>query len=300
MCTVLVGAAGLTSCDHRSSTSVLQALTGIASANAATPATTARRPDKPNILLIVADDLGYSDLSIYGGEIPTPNIDTLARGGMILDTFYASLTCSPTRSMLLSGTDNHLAGLGVMGAPTRAEHKESPGYVGYLNFRVASLAEVLSDAGYNTYMAGKWHLGSSQDKVPTGPHQRGFKNAFASFDGAAHLGGWDWRGPQDSDYYDNDNIVHVGKDWYTTRDYTKKMIGYIEADRAEHKPFFAYMAYTAPHWPLQAPDESIAKFKGWYDKGYEAVYATRFAHQKELGILPPGAEPIDNSRFNPR
>ena len=109
-----------------------------------------RSPDKPNILLIVADDLGYSDLSLFGSEIPTPNIDALARNGMLLDTFYTGLTCSPTRSMLLSGTDSHLAGVGVMGAPTRAEHMNQPGYVGYLNFRVASLAEVLGDAGYNT------------------------------------------------------------------------------------------------------------------------------------------------------
>lgn len=255
---------------------------------------------KPNILMIVADDLGYADLSLYGSEIQTPNIDTLARNGMILDNFYTGFTCSPTRSMLMSGMDSHLAGVGVQGGSNRPDHKDQPGYVGYLNFRVASLAEVMSDAGYNTYMAGKWHLGSSRDKISTGPHARGFKQVFASVDGAAHLGGWDWRGPQNSEYYENDNIVNVGPDWYTTRDYTKKMIGYIEADRKENKPFFAYMAYTAPHWPLQAPDESIAKFKGKYDQGYEALYASRFARQKEMGILPKGAELIDNARFNPR
>ena len=105
---------------------------------------------KPNILLIVADDLGYSDLGVFGSEIPTPNLDELATNGMLLDEFYSGLTCSPTRSMLLSGTDNHLAGVGVMSSPTRPEHMNQPGYVGYLNFRVASLADLMRDAGYNT------------------------------------------------------------------------------------------------------------------------------------------------------
>jgi arylsulfatase A-like enzyme len=252
---------------------------------------------RPNILYILADDLGYADLGVFGSEIPTPNLDTLAKDGMMLTNFYANMTCSPTRAMVLSGTDNHLAGMGVMGAPTRADQKGKPGYEGYLNFRVASLAELMSDAGYNTYMIGKWHLG---DTVQTGPHARGFKRVFASFDGAAHLGPWDWRGPQKAKYWDNDKVVNVGEDWYTTRDYTKKMLGFIEKDRAQGKPFFAYMAYTAPHWPLQAPKESIAKFKGWYDEGYEATYAKRFAKQKQLGLVPKDAQPIDNARFSPR
>ena len=252
---------------------------------------------KPNILLIVADDLGYSDLGVFGSEIPTPNLDELATNGMLLDEFYSGLTCSPTRSMLLSGTDNHLAGVGVMSSPTRPEHMNQPGYVGYLNFRVASLADLMSDAGYNTYMSGKWHLGA---EVENGPRARGFKRSFVSLDGAAHLGGWDWRGPTPAAYRDGDDLVHVAADFYTTRDYTQKMLGYIEEGRADGKPFFGYLAYTAPHWPLQAPDESIAKFKGWYDQGYEALYASRYGRMQQLGILPAGAEPIDNARFKPR
>lgn len=254
---------------------------------------------RPNIVYILADDLGYADIGINGSEIPTPNIDQLARDGMLLANFYTNMTCSPTRSMLMSGTDNHLAGLGVMSAPKRDDQKGQPGYEGYLNFRSATLPELLTDAGYNTYMVGKWHL-SNGDDVATGPHARGFKNVFASFDGAAHLGGWDWRGPQPANYWNNDEVVQVGDDWYTTRDYTKKAIEFIEQDRAEDKPFFAYLAYTAPHWPLQAPKESIAKFKGWYDEGYEALYAKRFARQKELGIVPANAQPIDSARFKPR
>ena len=146
-------------------------------------------------------------------------------------------------------------------------------------------------------MTGKWHLGST---VETGPRARGFKRSFISLDGAAHLGKWSWRGPQNADYRDGDELVQVGDDWYTTRDYTKKMIDYIEQDRAEGKPFFAWLAYTAPHWPLQAPKESIAKFKGKYDAGYEALYAQRFARQQQLGLVPKDAKPIDNARFRPR
>jgi arylsulfatase A-like enzyme len=252
---------------------------------------------RPNILFILADDMGHSDLSAYGSEIPTPNLDALAARGMMLTDFYAGMTCSPTRAMLMSGTDHHLAGMGVQGKPSRADQKGQPGYEGYLNFRVASLAELMTDAGYNTYMAGKWHLG---EEVEQGPRARGFRRSFVSLDGAAHLGGWDWRGPQLANYRDGDDIVHVGDDFYTTRVYTERMLQYIDQDRAEGKPFFAYLAYTAPHWPLQAPKASIAKFKGLYDDGYEALYARRFARQKQLHQLPADAIAIDDSRFSPR
>jgi arylsulfatase A-like enzyme len=262
------------------------------------PQAAAAAPAKrPNIIYILADDLGYADVGVFGSEIPTPNLDQLARDGMMLTGFHTSMTCSPTRAMLMSGTDNHLTGLGVMGVPTREDQKGQPGYEGHLNFKVAPMPALLAEAGYNTYMVGKWHLGNTAE---TGPHARGFKRVFASVDGAAHLGSWDWRGPQDAKFFDGDALVTVGADWYSTRDYTKKMIEYIGQDRAEGKPFFAYMAYTAPHWPLQAPKESIAKFKGWYDEGYEALYAKRLARQKELGLAPKDAQPIDNARFKPR
>jgi arylsulfatase A-like enzyme len=252
---------------------------------------------RPNIVYILADDLGYADLGVFGSEIPTPNLDALARGGMLLTDFYAAMSCAPTRAMLMSGMDNHQAGMGVQGAPRREDQRGQPGYEGYLNFRVASLAELMTDAGYDTYMTGKWHLGST---VETGPKARGFKRSFISLDGAAHLGKWDWRGPQNAQYRDGDTIVEVGDDWYSTRDYTKKMVGYIEQDRAAGRPFFAFLAYTAPHWPLQAPRESIARFKGQYDDGYEALYAKRFARQQQLGLVPADAKPIDNARFRPR
>jgi len=261
------------------------------------PEDTGNPASQPNILLILADDLGYADLGYNGSEIPTPNIDELAAQGMLLTNFHVAMTCSPTRSMLMSGTDAHVAGLGVMAAPTRPEHQGQPGYLGTLNFQVVSLADLLTDAGYNTYTVGKWHLGMD---VENGPVARGFRRAFVSLDGAAHLGPWDWRGPQPAEYRDGEQLVHVGEDFYSTRDYTQRMIGYIEQDRAEGKPFFAYMAYTAPHWPLQAPDEAIARFKGWYDDGYEALYLRRFQALKERGRVPPDATPADPDRFSPR
>ena len=254
---------------------------------------------RPNILLIVADDLGYADLGFYGGEIPTPNIDSLASQGMLLTDFYTSLTCGPTRSMLMSGTDNHLAGVGVQGenGSSHPQQQNLPGYLGSLNFRVASLAELMTDAGYNSYMTGKWHLGFD---VEHGPHQRGFKKSFVSMDGAAHLGPYGWFGPDHARYREDDELVDVGDDWYTTRDYTYKMIEYIEEDRVEDKPFFAYLAYTAPHWPLQAPADAIENFNGWYNEGYESIYLQRFARMKELGHISEDAEPLSMDIFSPR
>jgi arylsulfatase len=245
----------------------------------------------PNILLIVADDLGYSDIGAHGGEIPTPTIEALARNGMLLTNFHSSLACSPTRAMLMSGVDNHRAGLGVMGPPSRPDQRGQPGYEGYLNFRVASLADLMTDAGYNTYMTGKWHLGTT---VETGPLARGFKKAFVSLDGAAHLGNLSWNGPGLAPYRDGEALVNVGDDFYTTRFYTERMIQYIEEDRGENKPFFAYLAYTAPHWPLQAPESSIARFRGKYDAGYQVVYRQRLERLKSLGLIDDKTMPVDD------
>ncbi len=238
---------------------------------------------RPNIVFIVADDLGYSDLGVYGSEIPTPNIDALANNGMLLTNFYSGMTCSPTRSMFFSGTDNHLAGLGVMSPSTNPALRNQPGYESYLNFRVVSLADLLRDAGYHTYMTGKWHLGT---EVATGPLARGFERSFISFDGASHLGGLSWNGPGLAPYRNGTEQVTVGEDFYSTRFYTERMIEYIETDRGDDKPFFAYLAYTAPHWPLQAPAESMAKFESWYDDGYDALNQSRFNNMKSLGFFP--------------
>lgn len=257
-----------------------------------------RKDERPNILFILADDLGYADLGFLGSEIPTPTLDQLAGEGMLLTNFYANLACSPTRAMFMSGTDSHLAGIGTMGAAAnRPDQQGQPGYEGYLNNRVASLADLMTDAGYNTYMTGKWHLGKSAE---TSPAARGFKHSFISLDGASHLGGLSWDGPDLAAYRDENELVTVDEDFYTTRFYTNRMIDYIEADRDEGKPFFAWLAYTAPHWPLQAPEASIAKFKGMYDDGFEVLYHKRFERMKALGLLDEDAEPADNSIWETR
>ena len=238
---------------------------------------------RPNLVLILADDLGWSDVGVFGSEIPTPNIDRLANGGMLLTQFYANMTCSPTRAMLMSGTDAHIAGLGVMSAVDEGPQAGAPGYEGILNFDVVSLPQLLKDAGYHTYMSGKWHLGNRN--VDTSPVGRGFERAFASLNGAAHLGSLGWNGPN-AQYWDDTELVNVGEDFYSTRVYTERLIEYIDSNRGDGQPFFAWYAPTAPHWPLQAPQESIAKFEGWYDDGYEALHSRRLARAQELGFVP--------------
>ena len=256
--------------------------TAPSAADSAAPASSERRP---NLLLIVADDLGWSDLGVTGSEIPTPNLDALASAGMLLTNFYANMSCSPTRAMLMSGTDAHVAGLGVMGAVREGPQAGARGYEGILNNDVVSLPQLLKDAGYHTYMAGKWHLGN--DRVETSPYGRGFERVFASLNGAAHLGALGWNGP-DAEYWDNDRIVNVGEDFYSTRVYTERIIEYIDSNRGDGQPFFAWYTPTAPHWPLQAPPESIAKFEGRYDEGYDVLHARRLEQAKSLGLIPDG------------
>ncbi len=244
----------------------------------------------PNILLIVADDLGYSDIGPFGGEIATPTLDTLAREGLTFSNFHVLPTCSPSRSVLLSGVDNHLAGLGTMGEIMTPEMEGHPGYVGHLNFEVAALPEVLRAAGYHTYMAGKWHLGSEE---ATSPYARGFEETFALVPG----GGSHWNDrrplspPQTMIYRRNGNIVaSLPDDFYSTKDYTDHLLEWIASDHGDGKPFFAYLSYTAPHDPLHAPREYIEKYAGKYDDGWDALRETRLERLKALGIVADGTQ----------
>lgn len=240
--------------------------------------------DRPNILLIVADDLGYTDLGVFGSEIETPNLDALARAGVIFNNFYVAPTCSPTRSMLLSGTDHHLAGLGAMAGDAAPNQEGMPGYEGHLSPNVVSLAELLGDGGYHTYMTGKWHLGMTEE---TSPAARGFEKSFTLLQGGAgHLDTMPLVGPGKARYREDMNIVEsLPDDFYSSRFYSRKLIDYIDSSKDDGRPFFAYLAFTAPHWPLQAPDESIAKQKGNYDLGYDDLYARRVAALQETGLV---------------
>ncbi|MBW2201555.1 MAG: sulfatase-like hydrolase/transferase, partial [Deltaproteobacteria bacterium] len=206
----------------------------------------AQQSKRPNILLIVADDMGYSDLGSYGGEINTPVLDNLANKGVRYTDFYVAPTCSITRSMLLSGTDNHVAGLGNMGEMTAPNQVGQPGYEGVLNQRVASVAELLQDNGYHTYMAGKWHLGIKSDQTP---HARGFERDFSTLVGGGdHFNdGWniEWQIPQMPYTEDGRPVKKLPKDFYSSKNYTDKTIQFIDEGRGDGKPFFAYMAFTA-------------------------------------------------------
>lgn len=268
--------------------------------NAAPPAA------QPNILYIMADDLGYSDIHAMGGEIDTPNLDALVASGRILSNHHAGTVCAITRSMLISGTDHHLVGEGTMGAPTD-ERKGLPGYEGYLNDRSLSVAELLKDAGYHTYMAGKWHLGSgivgSTGNAGQTPDQWGFEHSYALLGGAAN-NHFAHEAAGSKNYTEDGLYVQPGQPgqpggaggtpavFYSTDFYTQKLISYIDLNHRDGKPFFAYAAYTSPHWPLSVPDPYLHNYVGKYDQGYEVIRAARLARQKQLGIIPADFNPF--------
>jgi len=258
--------------------------------NISAPITDSKPAIRPNILLIVADDLGYTDLSSYGGEIPTPNIDALAAQGLQLTRFYTNMTCSPTRAMLLTGVDNHLAGLGNMAETIAPNQRGLPGYETYLNDQVISIAELLQTAGYNTFMTGKWHLGLEYDQSPKA---RGFDRSFALLFGAAShfddMAGAGLDRPRALYREDGELLEALPQGFYSTDFYTDRMIRYIEQARQGRKPFLAYLAYTAPHWPLQAPDNYLQKYRGKYDEGYDIIRARRFDRLHESGLIPESA-----------
>jgi arylsulfatase len=258
---------------------------------------------RPNILYIMADDLGYSDIHAFGGEINTPNLDALVQSGHMLANHHTGTVCAITRAMLISGTDHHLVGEGTMGAPND-ERAGLPGYEGYLNDSALSFAQLLKDAGYHTYMAGKWHIGSGIVGVAKGgktPDQWGFERSFALLGGAAsnHFA---HEAADSKNYTEDGKYVQPGQPgqpggaggpstFYSTDFYTQKLISYIDSQKADGKPFFAYAAYTSPHWPLQVPEPWLHKYSGRYDAGYEAIRDARIARQKQLGLLPQDFNP---------
>jgi len=240
---------------------------------------------RPNLLLIVADDLGYADLGIYGSDIRTPNIDALARGGLRFSQFHTAPLCAPTRAMLLSGNNNHVAGVGRQ-HPVPPLEAAFPGYEGHLSDRIAPLPEVLRAAGYHTYMAGKWHLGTAAEHSPKAA---GFERSFGAVDGAASH--FDGRGFENapSIYREDGEQIEWPEGAYSTAIYTDKLIGYIEQNRADGKPFFAFAAYTSPHWPLQVPAAERDRYAGQFDAGYDALREHNFKALQAAGIVPKTA-----------
>lgn len=245
--------------------------------------------EQPNFLIIVADDLGWSDASPFGGEINTPNLQMLANSGTRFTDFHTASACSPTRSMLFSGTDNHIAGLGQM-AETMALHPNiwqgKVGYEGYLNDRVAALSEIMQDAGYFTTMSGKWHLGMTNDRFPA---CRGFDDSFALLPGAANHYAYEIEIPFLPGVYARnfDFVNHTTlKDFYSSDYFATQLIESLKSNAEENtKPFFAYLPFTAPHWPLQAPADLVAKYQGVYDTGPSVLRQKRLETQRKLGLL---------------
>lgn len=253
-------------------------------------AVAADAPARPNVLLIVVDDMGYSDIGAFGGEIDTPNIDGLAKRGMSVTNFYVGPTCSPTRSMLLTGTDNHVAGFGNMSEYLGPKQKGQPGYEGHLNQRVTSLASVMRDAGYHTYMAGKWHLGEEKGSWPA---DKGFERDFTLMQGGgSHWSDMGYPNPQHPTltFTRNGELLDKLPDGhFSTAAFSDFILQSIDENKADGKPFFAYLSYQAVHSPFALPDDWIDKYKGRYDKGYDALRAERHERMKALGLVGANA-----------
>jgi arylsulfatase len=250
--------------------------------------------ERPNFLLVVADDLGWTDIGSYGGEIDTPNLDALAQQGLKFTDFHVSVSCSPTRSMLMSGNDNHVAGLGNMGELLAENQVGKAGYEGHLNDRVASLAEVLREGGYHTYMSGKWHLGHEKGSLP---FDRGFERSFSMLvGGASHWADMLGILPMDDPAkYTRDGkfLESLPADFYSSRSYGDFLMDAIRENRGDGKPFLAYLAFTAVHDPVQVPEPWLSKYRGNFNDGYEALKATRWQAAKNIGVVPQGAELAD-------
>ncbi len=254
---------------------------------------------RPNVLLIVADDLGYSDITPFGGNINTPILNQLSMEGRLFSNFHVLPTCSPTRSALISGNDNHTAGMGVMAEFIYPPIEDLPGYVGHLNDQIATIPEILNSNGYHTYMTGKWHLGEDDSQSP---FTKGFEETFTMMNG----GGSHWADqnplspPQKMIYRKNGNrIESLPEDFYSTKNYTDSLITFIDRNRDSGKPFFGYLSYTAPHDPLHAPAEYISKYKGMFDEGWDQLRMQRLESLKEKELVPSDINEFPKNRMIP-
>lgn len=245
---------------------------------------TSRSVERPNIILILSDDMGYSDLGCFGGEIKTPNLDQLADNRLRFTQFYNAARCCPTRASLLTGLYPHQAGIGHMTSTPEAPEFHNyglPGYRGWLHPNTNTLAEVLKTAGYNTLMTGKWHLGMAD--TAQWPLQRGFDKYYGILAGASN-----YFKPSGSRGISSHNkrVQITNENYYTTDEFTTKAIQFIrESKETNGDPFFLYLAYNAPHWPLNAPKEDIEKYKGKYLKGWGELREERFARMQGMGLI---------------
>ncbi|MDP4274071.1 MAG: arylsulfatase [Bacteroidota bacterium] len=250
---------------------------------------------RPNIILILADDMGYSDIGCFGSEISTPNLDQLAEQGMRMTQFYNASRCCPSRASLLTGLYQHEAGIGDM-----VGNFGYPGYEGYLNHQCITLGEALKINGYNTYMAGKWHVGGEPENWP---RKRGFDRYFGLIDGASNYFKLvPYRNNQPAPRMALDDQLYTPPDtgFYMTDAITDHALSYLEENKSKKEPFFLYLAFTAPHWPLNALPADIAKYKGKYMQGWEPIREKRFKKMQKLGILDTSVKlsPVDKRSPN--
>ena len=238
--------------------------------------------EEPNIIVILADDMGYSDLGCYGGEIETPNLDALAADGLRFSSFFNAARCCPSRASLLTGLYPHQAGVGAM-----VEDRGVAGYRGKLNRNCVTLAEALKAGGYATFMVGKWHVGGEGFSVP--PWERGFDHSLSAKAGGFYYGGKKGRKDAGPLWLDGRNLSaecpELPEDWYSTDVFTDYSIRYIDQALDEKKPFFLYLAHTAPHFPLQAPESEVGKYRGKYMAGWDKLREDRYRRQIASGLI---------------
>lgn len=242
---------------------------------------------RPNVVVLVADDWGFSDIGALGSEIATPHIDSLAKRGVTFTNFHVAATCSPTRASLLTGADHHRVGVGNMPESMPAEHDGKPGYEGVLSDQAVTLATLLKDQGYHTYITGKWHLGKTPDKLP---QRRGFEKSFIQADSGSD--NWENRTYMmlyDKAYwFENGKEASLPNDFYSSQFFVDKAIDYIQSAK-DDKPFFTYIGFQANHIPIQAPKEFVDPYRGKYDAGWDALRQARHENAVRLGLFPAGA-----------
>ena len=252
--------------------------------------------DKPNIVLILIDDLGLTDLQAYGGEISTPNIDILASEGMLFTNYHTTPECAPSRAMLLTGMDNHNTGIPMIPEVMPTKYRNTPGYEGYLRDDALTLAEILKPAGYRTYMTGKWHLAFGGKETAALPYNRGFDKTFIldatggnNFSHHSYLPYY-----LESPWFKNGQEAELPEDFYSSKFFVDQMIEFIEEDKDQDTPFFSYLSFQAQHIPLQAPQEFIDKYLETYELGWEELREQRKNRAIEYGIFPPNKEIVDS------
>lgn len=248
----------------------------------------ANTQQRPNIVLILADDLGYTDLASYGSEIHTPNLTQLAQQGISFTNYHTGANCAPSRAMLLTGVDSHRSGVPNIPEMIPPEQAAYSHYSGTMGHNVVTVATLLQDAGYHTYLAGKWHLGNSPDQLPS---RRGFERTVAL--GASGADNWEQKPYlpiyKKADWYADGEEYQLPEDFYSSRFLVDKSIEFIDSNRGDDRPFFAYVPFQAVHIPVQAPQEYIDRYEGVYSDGWTALREQRLARAIALGIVPVGS-----------